>query len=234
MPLELTTEASGLPTDSPRARTHAPISVRHNPYHERPKRSDIHTPPPVAQFLFGLLRDHPYQTILDPAIGRGALTAPWRAAGRTVLGCDIDPASEPHADVFHPGPFEAITDWDAPRPDIALVNAPFNNADRKALYPEVFLRHLVGLFGPHLPTVLFAPMGLRLNQRLSSARWHWLRDGGLEITSVLALPLDVFPGVKFHVEVVFFNIPNVAAHYFLPHKCEAALRDWHGQRDNLA
>ena len=222
-----------LPTDPPRAKTHAPVSVRHNPYHERPKRSDIHTPP-VAEFLFDLLRDHAYQTVLDPAIGQGALTLPWRAAGRTVLGCDIDPKSERHADVFRHGPFEAITAWDAPRPDIALANAPFNGAARKGLYPEVFLRRLVALFGPRMPIVLFTPMGLRLNQRLPSSRWHWLRDGGLEITGLLALPLDVFPGVKFHVEVLFFNVPNIAAHHFLPPACEAALRNWHSQRDKTA
>ena len=214
--------------------THAPLSVRHNPYRENPKRSDIYTPPPVAEFIFDLLRDHPFETVLDPAIGQGALTAPWRAVGRTILGCDIDPASEHHADVFRIGPFEAITSWDARRPDIAVVNSPFNGAPRGELYPEVFLNQLVALFGANLPIVLFTPMGLRLNQRQRSGRWRWLRDCGLEITSLLALPLDVFPDVEFHLEVIFFNIPNIAAHYFLSPRCEAALRDWHVQRENAA
>lgn len=234
MSLEFSTEASGLPTDSARAKTHAPISVRHNPYHVCPKRSDIYTPPPVAKFIFDLLRGHPYQTVLDPAIGQGALTAPWRAAGRTVVGCDIDPASEPYADLFLDGPFEAVASWDAPRPDIAVVNSPFNGAPRGELYPEVFLSHLVALFGTNFPIVLFTPMGLRLNQRQKSRRWRWLRDCGLEITSLLALPLDVFPDVEFHLEVVFFNVPNIAAHYFLSPACEAELRDWHSQREKLA
>jgi hypothetical protein len=212
-----------LTTAPPKTKTHAPLSVGHNQYHDQPKRSDIYTPPPVAEFIFELLRNHNYQTVLDPAIGQGALTAPWRAAGHSILGCDIEAASKPYADVFRIGPFEAITDWDAPKPDIAIVNAPFNGADKKALYPEVFLKSLVHLFGPNLPIVLFAPMGLLLNQRMRSTRWQWLRDCGLEITSILSLPLDVFRGVEFHAEVIFLNIAGLKPHYFLSHTAWASL-----------
>jgi type I restriction enzyme M protein len=63
---------------------------------------------------------------------------------------------------------------------------------------------------------MFVPMGLRLNQRLCSARWRWLRDCGTRITSIISLPLDVFTGVEFHNEILIFNVVGLRPHYFLP------------------
>ena len=84
------------------------------------------------------------------------------------------------------------------------------------MYPEVFLRHIFDLWGPQTPTVMFAPMGMRLNQRRKSTRWRWLRDCGAEITSIISLPLDVFPDVEFHAEILIFNVSGIQPHYFLP------------------
>jgi len=61
---------------------------------------------------------------------------------------------------------------------------------------------------------MIVPHGFRLNQKQDSKRYQWLRDN-LEITSSLSLPLDIFDGVKFHSEVLFFNVPNIKANYFL-------------------
>lgn len=43
-----------------------------------------------------------------------------------------------------------------------------------------------------------------------------MRDVCPPITSTLSLPLDVFAGVEFHQQVLFFNIPGLPAHQFLP------------------
>ena len=194
------------------------INARGSNYHNDPKPNDICTPRPVAQFLFDLLSDMEITTVLDPAIGAGALTEPWRVSGRTIIGCDINPASESCADIFHPGPFEVIKDWSAPAPDLVLCNPPFNAARGSDLYPEVFLRHLVRLFGNALPVAMFCPMGMRLNQRLRSRRWRWLRDEGPQITDIIALPLDIFPTVQFHSELILFNLPRIEHHRFLPQR----------------
>lgn len=194
------------------------INARGSNYHSDPRPNDIYTPAPLALFLFDLLDDQEFTTVLDPAIGAGALTEPWRASGRTIFGCDTNPASAGCADIFIPGPFESIKEWSAPTPDLALCNAPFNAAKANGLYPEVFLRHLVGLFGPALPIALFCPMGLRLNQRRRSTRWRWLRDSGPQITDIIALPLDTFPNVEFHMELILFNLPDIEHHRFLPQK----------------
>jgi len=194
------------------------INARGSNYHSDPRPNDIYTPAPLALFLFDLLDDQEFTTVLDPAIGAGALTEPWRASGRTIFGCDTNPASAHYADIFRRGPFEDIKRWSAPTPDLVLCNAPCNGGKGKGLYPEVFLRHLVGLFGNGLPIALFCPMGLRLNQRLRSGRYGWLRDSGPTITDIIALPLDIFPGVQFHMELVMFNLPNIEHHRFLPQK----------------
>ena len=83
-------------------------------------------------------------------------------------------------------------------------------------YPEVFLEHTFTLFGYGTPTVMFAPMGMRLNQRRKSTRWRWLRDCGAKLTSIVSLPLDTFPGVEFHAEILIFNVKGIGSHYFLP------------------
>jgi predicted RNA methylase len=210
----------------------SPLTVSRNDYRRNPKPSTIYTPPGVASFLFDILYNsmsynvlrHPqFKTVLDPAIGTGRLTDPWKKAGCRVLGCDIDPhVDESQCDFCHTGRFEDITDKTMlAEADVVVCNPPFNGAAGKRLYPEVFLSHVFTLFRPTMPVAMFTPMGFRLNQRIRSTRWRWLRDCGARITSVVSLPLDVFPGVEFHCEVVIFNVHGVQPHYFLP---EEALR----------
>lgn len=120
----------------------------------------------------------------------------------------------PKCHSFHLGRYEDLEHL--ARPDLILCNPPFNGAPGKQLYPEVFLRHTFKLFDEKVPVVMFAPMGLRLNQRKHSTRWRWLRDAKARITSIIDLPLDVFPGVECHAEILVFNVPGICPHYFLP------------------
>ena len=204
----------------------SPLTVTRNDYHKNEKNSTIYTPVDVAQFLFDILEKpmrrsiRPQLIVFDPAIGSGRLTDPWFAAGDFVIGfvigCDIIRDPKCKAREFIKGKFEDIDEWNLATPDLVLCNSPFNGAPGKRLYPEVFLEHIFALFGVKVPVVLFAPMGCRLNQRRKSKRWRWLRDCGASITSIVSLPLDTFEGVEFHAEILIFNVPNIAAHYFLP------------------
>jgi len=194
------------------------INARGSNYHSDPRPNDIYTPAPLALFLFDLLDDQEFTTVLDPAIGAGALTEPWRATGHAIIGCDINPASTGCADIFLPGPFEQFKQWSTATPDLVLCYAPFNAAKANGLYPEVFLRHLVRLFEATLPVALFCPMGLRLTQRRRSTRWRWLRDSSPQITDIIVLPLDTFPNVEFHMELILFNLPDIEHHRSLPQR----------------
>jgi hypothetical protein len=196
------------------------LSVIKNSYWKNPKNSTVYTPPEVSDFLYRIISSvlSP-RIILDPAIGRGALTAPWRVKSNAdIIGIDIDPASKDYADQFLCTKFEDVSVWNLPRPELILCNSPFNGARRRTLYPEVFLRKIVDLFGTDIPIVLFAPMGFRLNQLITSKRWQWLRDTQMDISSIISLPINIFPGVKFHTEILLFNIPGLKPHYFLDEK----------------
>jgi len=189
------------------------LTVKRNDYRRNPKSSTVYTPPGLARFLFDLLDCDRFQTVLDPAIGTGRLTNPWYDAGYHVIGVDIVD-HKPRCHQFILGRYEDISEIESP--DLVVCNPPFNGCEGKRLYPEIFLAHTFELFGVGQPVVLFAPMGLRLNQRKHSARWRWLRESKARITSIIDLPLDIFPGVEFHAEILVFNIDGLRPHYFLP------------------
>jgi hypothetical protein len=194
-----------------------PLSTTKNPHLENPKNGMGYTPPGVSDFLHRTISLvlHP-QRILDPSIGRGALTAPWSARNNAyIIGIDVDPASKDFADEFLCTKFEDVSVWNLPIPDLVLCNPPVNDAPKRGLYPEIFLQKMVELFGTKIPIVLFVPIYFRLGQRINSERRRWLLDKQMDITSIISLPMDIFPNVKFHSEILLFNIPGLKAHYLL-------------------
>lgn len=205
----------------------SPLNVNRNNYREQPKKSDIYTPKGVSQFLFDILNKkicpsieptyRNYTWIFDPAIGSGRLTDPWFKDGYMVSGCDIIKKTTKYH-FFIKDKFENIHDGIFKQPDLVLCNPPFNAGCGRKLQPQVFLEHIFELFGVTVPVVLFTPMGFLMNQRKTSTRWHWLRDCGAEISSIISLPLDIFPEVQFHNLIVIFNIDGLKPHYFLPDK----------------
>ena len=201
----------------------SPLSIKTNDYRVNKKQSDIYTPKNVAQFLFDLLNEKiclcraevKHTRIFDPAIGSGRLTNPWYSAGFQVSGVDITKRKGAEYSFFIKDKFENIEAGIFSQPDLVLCNPPFNAGYGRKLQPQVFLEHIFELFGETVPVVLFSPFGLLLNQRKTSTRWRWLRDCGTKITSIISLPLDVFPGVQFHNLIVIFNITGLEPHYFL-------------------
>jgi hypothetical protein len=205
------------------------VSVNKNNYFDNPKHNDIRTPKWLGDWLYkdiirtaGLNMDY----ILDPAIGEGALTNPFKChpglCGHNsyIIGIDIDEIGQHHCDEFVHGKFEDIEKWDGYTPDIIVVNPPFNSASGRKLYPEVFLKKIGKLFGVKIPVMMIVPMGFLLNQRIKSSRYRYLRDNW-EISSIVALPIDTFlkedgSPVLFHSEIIFFNFPNLKPYYFLP------------------
>jgi len=180
----------------------SPLSVKRNNYQDNPKKSDIPTPPVVCEFLHELItNNYRITSILDPSCGDGNLTRPFSNVqtiqfdikiGSDFLKCDR------HLDI-----------------DLVLCNPPFNLGSGKRLGSEVFMDHICGVVGYETPIVLFTPMGFRLNQRVKSKRWRKVRDEYPPLTSILSLPLDIFDGVEFHNEVLFFNTHRLQPHYYL-------------------
>lgn len=213
----------------------SPLNVNRNDYRKNPKRNDIETPKEVAWFLFDIISAHiktialnpKYpKVILDPAVGKGALLEPWKQYSENfklqikTIGVDVEDYSG-SVDVFLQTKFEELTYWNNEKPELILCNPPFNQGVGRKLYSYLFLQKMLDLFGKDVPIVLFCPMGFRLNQRKHSDRWRWLRNNGVEISSILSLPLDIFNNVQFHNEVLFINFPvayKLKPHYFMSEK----------------
>lgn len=68
------------------------LSTKKNPYWKNPKNSTVYTPQYVSDFLYRIIHPvlHP-GIILDPSIGRGSLSNPWRTSS-TIIGVDIYPS----------------------------------------------------------------------------------------------------------------------------------------------
>lgn len=177
-----------------------------------------YTPVSVALWLHTLLADKvcPIPTILDPCVGTGRLTDPWEQAFR--VGVDVED-QDADLEIFLRDDFLSLEEWVAREPDVILCNPPFSRTpDRRRMHPELFLRKCCTLFGYHTPMAFFVPIGFRLNQHIVSSRYRWIRDSGLRISSIVALPVDLFPGVKFFSEIVLFNVDGLDPHYFLPER----------------
>lgn len=192
-----------------------PYNIKHNNHFKHKKNSTIYTPRSVSEYIYSLLHTHIRpKVIIDPAIGRGSLVRPWRCKRCKIIGIDIDKQSKRYCDKFIHSKFEDIAEWSYEMPSLVLCNPPFNGAKGRKLYSEVFLRHIVTLFTNRVPIVLFAPMGFRLNQTIKSIRWNWLKNT-LDIASIISLPSNCFDRVKFHTEILIFNVPNLKPHYLL-------------------
>jgi type I restriction enzyme M protein len=94
----------------------------------------------------------------------------------------------------------------------------------RPLIPEVFLNKTLELFGKKIPIVLFTPYNMRLNfvtKNSKSKRYKkFINNEYPEISSIISLPTDIYNHdplneiVKFHSEILIFNINNIKPHYF--------------------
>lgn len=176
----------------------SPLTVKRNEYRKNPKRSDIATPNWLCRQIADLFPD--VNTVLDPASGDDRLLEPFTQRGCKTIGFDVKRGQD------------FLTMTDKVSADLCVCNPPFNLGVGRMLGSEVFLRKIIELCG-NIQIVLFCPMGFRLNQRMRSKRWRWLRDEcPAKITSIMMLPLDCFEGVEFHAEIVFFNTKHLPPH----------------------
>jgi len=208
----------------------SPLTTKRNKYYKNRKSNDIETPPGVSQFLYDLISPHMKKRVIcDVGCGRGNLIRPWVKDYKTIL-IDKDMS---HATVTGNAFFEMdfLASWNWPKgayqaiskqpiPDLILCNPPFNQkSGGRKLMPELFLKAIFDFWGERVPTVLFSPMGFRLNQRVKSERYKHFRDEcEAEITTIISMPLDAFPNVEFHNEILIWNFFRLRTHYWMPEK----------------
>lgn len=235
-----------------------PIGTSRNRYFDNTKNHTIFTPPPVCNWLAEVLTDElkSIETIFDPCVGAGNLLHVFK--NKTLLGVDIEDFT-PNINYFWQDDF--LT-WRGNYPvmDLVIMNPPYNHTKetrkkwgRSSLLPELFAAKCFELWGIDLKLIMFTPMGFRLNTRCSTRkqgdRYRNIRDKFGPITSIVTLPLDVFPNPDFdpekdevrrnpkkkifqsnikrketQQEIIFFNMPKLKPHYLLPDKVLNELR----------
>lgn len=205
--------------------------MRH-PYYNRRKHNteafgNIHTPLPLAEYLFECFRLDLCNTygvkkvsVLDPCCGRGNLCVPWKRFGHKTTGYDVIDHGNHRAGVDKFGLMDYFDLGIVRNVDAVIINPPFSPKVTydtvSMMQPEAFLRHTHKLL-PGYPVMMIVPIGFRCNQRLTSRRTEWLREeDSPNLTGLISLPLDVFRGVQIHSEVLFFNTEPEYFHRWLP------------------
>lgn len=183
-------------------------SVTKNNYLKEGKSHTIFTPPAVCEWIAKIVEPEmeDVKIVFDPACGSGNLLAPFKDKIR--MGADIFNFDKDEDIVFLKGDF---LDWKKDnygKVDFIPMNPPYNHTDesrakwgRSTLFPELFADKCFELFGKDVKMILFTPMGLRLNTRCNKnkqgERYKNIRDNWGEITSIVSLPLDLFPNPDF-------------------------------------
>lgn len=199
--------------------------VDRNNFYTNAKNATVYTPLKVSQFLFERVHEKIQRNalIFDPCVGKGSLLMPFHNAGFRTLGMDLCHQGFCNTQV---GNYMDTNGGDMDTPGLVIMNPPFNinqttrelvasKYGRRPLLPEVWLGKTIELFGHHVPIILFAPYGMRLNQSLTSQRWRRFIDGTYPpICSIVALPKDIYEDVMFHSEILIFNMKGLDGHYF--------------------
>lgn len=179
-------------------------------------KCEIDTPSNVSQYLYERLKHLKPRVVFDPCAGLGNLLEPWKQ----IYCCGVEINKERFQesrrrgfDIFGQA-FELYEHHKVP-PDLILCNPPWNRHWKGLNYSEIFLRKIVELWGKDIPIAFLVPMGFRLNQRTNSQRFQWMKTKGPQITSIISCPLDMYPDVKFHNEIILFNVKRVKPHYWI-------------------
>lgn len=216
----------------------APLTTSRNKYHSNIKDSTVYTPDKLSEYIYKIVSldytlDFNNKTIFDPAVGKGSLLRPFKKHSilSTSVGMDIDDNKDRnYLSSFIHKSFLSSEEKDYNfKPDLVILNPPLNTDKRnkkwlkenklgKALLSEIFTDKVFELFGDNIPYILITSMGFLLNQRKKSKRWKKYSNHKAQITSILSLPLDIFPNVEFHIEVLFWNMPYLKPHYWYDEK----------------
>ncbi|WP_339033487.1 N-6 DNA methylase [Spiroplasma endosymbiont of Cantharis rufa] len=208
--------------------------IDRNNYYDESKNSTVYTPTILSDFLFKILNKEidKKSYIFDPCVGKGSLLKPWKKNGWKIVGMDIEKQGFLNTKVKNYLEINFNKDLKNIKPSLVIMNPPFNvdnetidyikankygNGSARPFLPEVWLDKTIELFGKDIPIVMFTPYGFRLNLKSAnggSKRYKKFKDGKIpKITSIISLPVDVYKEVKFHSEIIIFNVEGINPHY---------------------
>jgi len=178
------------------------------------KNSSVYTDKKLSKYLFDLIdKNYNFKTILDPCIGEGGLSKYYNESDKyKVIGIDVNKEGEKHCDLFFNQNIKELNLPDL-KPDLIIMNPPFNGNRGGLLYPHLFLKNITELYGEEIPIMMITGDNFLNNNRLKSKRLIDISNSNYQITTIITLPLDVFEGVLFNTQVLFFNMDKLKPHY---------------------
>ena len=170
---------------------------------EDPDLGLVYTPSEVADFLFNTLQHLKPKKVLDVASGNGALSKPWKDVA------DVEEFEIGYGKDF----FESPEHIEA---DLVVCNPPFGQEEK-------FLNRILEVTSPDTPVVLITSYTLRIGAYKGSRRWKSM-SSGLDISSIVTLPKDIFKGARHPTEVLIIRggEHELKPHYFLGEQRAAA------------
>jgi len=184
---------------------------------KKEKESTIFTPDELSYYIYKIIREQYYpEIIFDPCIGvSGGMTKYFKKEGFKIIGADIDENSKEVCDIFYHKSIKDIKEYSKEfKPELVVMNPPFNGNGRKdLLFPHLFLKNIFEEFGYDMKVVMITGDNFLNNNRKKSKRLKWISDNNINITSIMTLPLDIFDGVLFNCQVLFFNMPKLKPYY---------------------
>lgn len=192
----------------------------------------------LSYFMYDKIKQHNFKKILCPAPGSGIILKPFQLEydiykneynkrNDLIVGIDLEKTENPYTDIIETCNYLEWQNKDNKKFDLVIFKSPIskNEANKKylkqkklgkAMLCDLFLQHTFNILGHKQKVISIVPMGFRLNNRKTSKRVkaYKTKFHNANITGIISLPLDFFPGIQMHVEVLFWNIELPEFHYW--------------------
>lgn len=171
------------------------------------KKSIVLTPEFVADDIYQTLKRFPFKNILDVGSYDGSLSKYFRKKQNSkIIGLDVISDYEKKFNTFIHKDFLECTkeDFKDLKIDLVVSNPPFGkNKQYGALYPDLFLKKALEIFGDKMPIVLIVGHWFLSN---SSERIKYINT--LNITKNTTLHKNTFVdcGISVEANILYFNI----------------------------
>ncbi len=170
------------------------------------KDSTVITPQYVSNYIYQDLKRKPFKNILDIGGHSGSLSKIFRKKRNVkIIGIDVINDYENKFDIFLHKDFLKTTkeDFKDLHIDFIISNPPFGvNKEYNQLYPQLFLEHIIQIFGKSIPVVFIVGHWFMTN---SNSRIQYIKEH-LKITKVVNLHVATFAPIRVESDIVYFNI----------------------------
>jgi predicted RNA methylase len=173
------------------------------------KDSIVETPEILARDIYDTLKRKPFHKILDVGCFQGKLSKPFKSKkDLEVIGLDVIEEYKNNFDYFiHKDYLEATKeDFEGHKIDLVVSNPPFGkHSQYNELYPHLFIKKTIELFGENMPMVFIVPQWYLSN---SVKRMNDLNN--LKITKQTTIHKNIFAieneNISVEASILYFNL----------------------------